>query len=74
MCYLNKNKKLVAVYFRQNHLLCKKGEKNNLSQGKMPGLLPPPPRISNGQSQRSRSSVPIVVLEETRDCIENAVI
>ena len=40
MCYFFKKiKKLVAVYFEKNNLLCKKREKNNLSGGKIPAPL-----------------------------------
>ena len=38
-----------AVLLKKNNLLCKKREKNNLSQGKIPALSPPP-WISNGPS------------------------
>ena len=37
--FQKKNKKLVAVYFEKNNLLCLKREKNNLSRGKIPAPL-----------------------------------
>ena len=45
---------MLQFTFEKNILLCKKGEKNNLSRGKIPA---PPPWISNGPSLMSANIV-----------------
>ena len=61
-CYFfQKVKGLLQFTFEKNNLLCKKREKNNLSQGKIPA--PPPPRISNGPSLNSKE-IPVQIAGE----------
>ena len=60
--FFQKNKKLVAVYFLKNNLLCKKREKNNLSRGKIPA----PPWISNGPSLMHETICNKISLQHTR--------
>ena len=50
MCHFSKKQKTCySLFLKKNNLLCKKTEKNNLSQGKIPAPSP----ISNGPSLES---------------------